>query len=106
MRVLAIDTSRAACSAAVYDGTLRYTFARESEPMVRGQSEALAPMVERVLKATDGGADSITKIAVAVGPGSFTGLRIGVAMARAMALTLGVPVVGVSTLIAYCGPML
>ena len=106
MRVLAIDTSRGACSAAVYDGALRYTFARESEPMSRGHSEALAPMVERVLKATEGGAASLNKIAVAVGPGSFTGLRIGVAMARAMALTLGIPVVGVSTLIAYCGPML
>jgi tRNA threonylcarbamoyladenosine biosynthesis protein TsaB len=106
MRVLAIDTSRGACSAAVYDGAIRYTFARESEPMQRGHSEALAPMVERILKATDGGAASLTKIAVAVGPGSFTGLRIGVAMARAMALTLAIPVVGVSTLIAYSGPML
>jgi len=105
MRVLAIDTSRGACSAAVYDGATRTALARESEPMTRGHSEALAPMVERVLKAS-GGAAAITKIAVAVGPGSFTGLRIGVAMARAMALTLGVPVVGVSTLIAYCGPML
>jgi tRNA threonylcarbamoyl adenosine modification protein YeaZ len=106
MRVLAIDTSRAACSAAVYDGALRYTFARESEAMNRGQSEALAPMVQRVLNETDGGAASLTKIAVAIGPGSFTGLRIGVAMARAMALTLGIPVVGVSTLIAFSGPML
>ena len=74
MRVLAIDTSRGACSAAVYDAAMRYTFARESEPMQRGHSEALAPMVERVLKETDGGAASLTKIAVAIGPGSFTGL--------------------------------
>src|SRR4051794_25622969 len=106
MRVLAIDTSRGACSAAVYDGALRFALARESLAMSRGHAEALAPMVERVLKASDGGAAALTKIAVAVGPGSFTGLRIGVALARAMALTLGIPVVGVSTLIAYCGPML
>ena len=106
MRMLAIDTSRGACSAAVYDGALRYALARESEPMSRGHAEALAPMVERVLKATDGGVASLTKIAVAVGPGSFTGMRIGLAMARAMALALGIPVVGVSTLVAYCGPML
>ena len=106
MRVLAIDTSRGACSAAVYDGALRFALARESQPMSRGHAEALAPMVDRVLKATSGGAASLGKIAVAVGPGSFTGLRIGVAMARAMALSLGVPVAGVSTLIAYCGPML
>jgi tRNA threonylcarbamoyl adenosine modification protein YeaZ len=106
MRVLAIDTSRGACSAAVYDGALRHAFARESEPMSRGHAEALAPMVERVLKETEGGAASLNRIAVAIGPGSFTGLRIGAAMARAMAVTLGIPVVGVSTLIAYCGPML
>jgi tRNA threonylcarbamoyl adenosine modification protein YeaZ len=106
MRVLAIDTSRGACSAAVYDGTLRLALARESEPMARGHAEALAPMVERVLARIEGGASAIQKIAVAVGPGSFTGLRIGVAMARAMALALEVPVVGVSTLIAYAGPML
>ena len=106
MRVLAIDTSRGACSAAVYDGVLRYTFARESVAMSRGHAEALAPMVDRVLKASDGGAAEINKVAVAVGPGSFTGLRIGVSMAKAIALTLEIPVVGVSTLIAYCGPML
>ena len=106
MRVLAIDTSRGACSAAVYDGAIRYTLARESEPMQRGHAEALAPMVERVLKADRRRRGVANKIAVAVGPGSFTGLRIGVAMARAMALTLGIPVVGVSTLIAYSGPML
>jgi tRNA threonylcarbamoyl adenosine modification protein YeaZ len=106
MRILAIDTSRGACSAAVYDGALRFALARESLPMSRGHAEALAPMVERVLKATDGGAAALGKIAVTVGPGSFTGLRIGVAMARAMGLALGIPVVGVSTLIAYCGPML
>jgi tRNA threonylcarbamoyl adenosine modification protein YeaZ len=106
MRVLAIDTSRGACSAAVYDGTLRLALARESEPMARGHAEALAPMVERVLARIEGGVASIEKIAVAIGPGSFTGLRIGVAMARAMALSLEVPVVGVSTLIAYAGPML
>jgi tRNA threonylcarbamoyl adenosine modification protein YeaZ len=106
MRVLAIDTSRGACSAAVYDGAIRLALARESEPMTRGHAEALAPMVERVLSKIEGGVSSIDKIAVAVGPGSFTGLRIGVAMARAMALALEIPVVGVSTLMAYAGPML
>ena len=106
MRVLAIDTSRGACSAAVYDGAIRYALARESEPMQRGHAEALAPMVDRVLKAVEGGAGSLTKVAVAVGPGSFTGLRIGVAMAKAIGLTLEIPVVGVSTLIAYVGPAL
>jgi len=106
MRLLAIDTSRGACSAAVYDGTMRFALARESAPMQRGHAEALAPMVERLLGEVEGGASSLGKIVVAVGPGSFTGLRIGVAMAKAMALTLDIPAVGVSTLIAYAGPML
>ena len=106
MRLLAIDTSRGACSAAVYDGAIRIALARESIPMQRGHAEALAPMVERLLGEVEGGASSIGKIAVAVGPGSFTGLRIGVAMAKAIALTLEIPIVGVSTLIAYAGPML
>src|SRR5579863_9734055 len=106
MRILAIDTSRGACSAAVYDGATRYTLARESEPMTRGHAEALAPMVDRVLKRIEGGAATLDKVAVAVGPGSFTGLRIGVAMAKSIALTLEIPVVGVSTLIAYVGPLL
>jgi tRNA threonylcarbamoyladenosine biosynthesis protein TsaB len=106
MRLLAIDTSRGACSAAVYDGETRVTLARDSVPMQRGHAEALAPIVKRLLAEVEGGASSLDKIAVAVGPGSFTGLRIGVAMARAIALTLEIPVVGVSTLIAYAGPML
>ena len=104
-RVLAIDTSRGACSVCLYDGVLRAPLASESLPMSRGHAEALAPMLKRVLDEA-GGPDIVTKIAVAIGPGSFTGLRIGIATARAMALTLGVPVVGVSTLIAYCGPAL
>jgi tRNA threonylcarbamoyl adenosine modification protein YeaZ len=104
-RVLAIDTSRGACSACVYDAALRAPLASESLAMSRGHAEALAPMLKRVLDEA-GGPDIVTKIAVAIGPGSFTGLRIGIATARAMALTLSVPVVGVSTLIAYCGPML
>jgi tRNA threonylcarbamoyl adenosine modification protein YeaZ len=106
MRVLAIDTSRGACSAAVYEGALRAALARETEPMQRGHAEALAPMVARVLADVEGGASSLGKVAVAVGPGSFTGLRIGVALAKAMALTLEIPVVGVSTLLAFAGPML
>lgn len=104
-RVLALDTSRGACSVCVWDAALRAPLAWESLPMARGHAEALAPMLKRVLDEA-GGPEIVTKIAVAIGPGSFTGLRIGIATARAMALTLGVPIVGVSTLIAYCGPML
>jgi tRNA threonylcarbamoyl adenosine modification protein YeaZ len=74
--------------------------------MSQGHAEVLAPMVERVMSGIDGGMGSIGRVAVGVGPGSFTGIRIGLAMARAMALTLEIPIVGISTLVAFVGPLL
>ena len=106
MRILAIDTSCGAASAALYDGAARETLARESAPMRRGHAEALGPMVERVMFAVEGGFDTIGRVAVCVGPGSFTGIRVGVAMARAIALTLETPIVGVSSLVGLAGPLL
>ena len=106
MRVLAIDTSCGAASAAVYDGESREVLFRESAVMARGHAEALAPMVERGMHEVPGGFESIDRVAVGVGPGSFTGIRVGLAFARAIALTLEVPVVGVSTLVAFVGPLL
>ncbi len=106
MRILAIDTSCGAASAAVVDGLSRQTLARLSRPMAQGHAEALGPIVERVMGEADGGFASIGAIAVGVGPGSFTGIRIGLAMARAMALTLEVPIIGVSTLVAFAAPLL
>ena len=106
MRILAIDTSCGAASAAVVDGASREPLALRSEPMAHGHAEALGPIVESVMREVDGGFASIGAIAVAVGPGSFTGIRIGLAMARAMALALEVPVIGVSTLVAFAAPLL
>jgi tRNA threonylcarbamoyladenosine biosynthesis protein TsaB len=74
--------------------------------MARGQSEALLPMVERVVKAAGIAMQDIDRIAVTVGPGSFTGLRIGIAAARGLALALARPAVGVSTLAAFAAPAL
>ncbi len=106
MRILAIDTSCGAASAAVVDGVSRQPLARCSRAMAHGHAEALAPIVESVVGEAGGGFASIDRIAVAVGPGSFTGIRIGLAMARAMALTLEVPIVGVSTLAAFAAPLI
>src|ERR1700684_361569 len=106
MRVLAIDTSCGAASVAVYDAAMRATLAAETREMMRGHAEALAPMAERALSEVEGGAQSISRVAVCVGPGSFTGIRIGLAMARAIGLALGVPVIGVSALVAFAGPLL
>jgi tRNA threonylcarbamoyladenosine biosynthesis protein TsaB len=106
MRILAIDTSCAAVSACVLDGGASASLAQSSEPMARGHAEALAPMVERLMFEVEGGFASLDRIAATVGPGSFTGIRVGLAMARAMGLALNIPVVGVSTLVAFAGPLL
>ena len=94
--ILAFDTACDACSAAVWrDGAV---LAREFVAMARGQSEALLPMIERVMAAANLEFADLAAIGVTVGPGAFTGLRIGLAAARAIALASGKPAVGVTTL--------
>ncbi len=105
MRILAIETALAAASACVFDGARSETMAQESIAMSRGQDQAIVPLIDRVVAAAGGGVRSIERIAVTVGPGSFTGIRIGISAARAIGLALGVPVVGVSTLAAYAAPV-
>jgi tRNA threonylcarbamoyladenosine biosynthesis protein TsaB len=98
MLVLGLDTSTSACSAAVWrDGAV---VARRLRAMARGQSEALVPMIAEVLAEAGVAAAQIDLVAVTVGPGAFTGLRIGLAAARGLALAAGVPVAGVSTPVA------
>ena len=104
MRVLAIDTALAACSAAIFDTEHGHIVASESEPMVRGHAEALMPLVQRVVNAAHLAFPAIDRIAVTTGPGSFTGLRVGIAAARGIALAAGKPAVGVTTLSAYAAP--
>nr|WP_209767752.1 tRNA (adenosine(37)-N6)-threonylcarbamoyltransferase complex dimerization subunit type 1 TsaB [Azospirillum rugosum] len=100
MRVLGLDTATSGCSAAVWDDTFgdggRVT-ARRAEPMARGQAEALVPMAEAALAEAGIGFDGLDRIAVTVGPGAFTGLRIALAAARGFALAAGLPVVGITT---------
>jgi tRNA threonylcarbamoyladenosine biosynthesis protein TsaB len=106
MRILAIDTSCGAASAAIVDSGEVEPLAVISRLMARGHAEALAPMVEEAALSVEGGVATLDRIVVTTGPGSFTGIRVGVAMARAMGLALGVPVVGVSTLAALAAPLL
>jgi tRNA threonylcarbamoyl adenosine modification protein YeaZ len=105
MRVLAIDTALAACAAAVLD-TDRGIVASESLPMVRGHAEALIPLIARVMKQSEITFRDLDRIAVTTGPGSFTGVRVGLAAARGFGVATGVPVVGVSTLSVYAAPYL
>jgi tRNA threonylcarbamoyladenosine biosynthesis protein TsaB len=106
MRILAIDTSCAAASAAIVDSGMMEPLAVVSRAMTRGHAEALAPMIEEASLTVAGGLAALNRIVVTTGPGSFTGIRVGLAMARAMGLALGVPVVGVSTLAALAAPLL
>jgi len=95
MIVLGLDTATSGCSAAVWDEG-RVT-ARRAEPMARGQAEALVPMAEAALAEAGIGFDRLDRVAVTVGPGAFTGLRIALAAARGFALAAGLPVVGITT---------
>src|SRR6476660_7024856 len=101
MLILAIDTALDACSAAVLDTAAGTTVALESQPMNRGHAEALMPLIARVIKQSGVAFTSLDRIAVTTGPGSFTGLRVGLSAARGIALAAGLPVVGVTTLTAY-----
>ena len=104
MRVLAIDTALAACSAAVLDTGQGGIVASESLPMERGHAEALMPLVKRVMDQAGMAFFDIDRVAVTTGPGSFTGLRVGIAAARGIALAADKPAVGLSTLAAYAAP--
>jgi tRNA threonylcarbamoyl adenosine modification protein YeaZ len=107
MRVLAIDTALEACSAAVLDTERGVTTASESMSMVRGHAEALMPLIARVLdRARIEFFSGIDRIAVTTGPGSFTGLRVGISAARGLALASGRPAIGLSTLAAYAAPLI
>jgi tRNA threonylcarbamoyladenosine biosynthesis protein TsaB len=105
-RILAIDTALGACAVCVYDGAEACILAMESEEMEKGHAEALMPMIQRVMALVDGGFPSLSRVAVSIGPGSFTGLRIGISAARAIGLAAGIPAVGVSSLSAYAAPLI
>jgi tRNA threonylcarbamoyladenosine biosynthesis protein TsaB len=104
MRILAIDTALEACSAAVIDTDYEAVATHESLPMVRGHAEALIPLIARVMARARIAFTEIDRIAVTTGPGSFTGLRVGIAAARGIALATGKPAVGLSTLAAFAAP--
>lgn len=95
IKLLAIDTACAACSAALWvDGVVVSSRLRE---MVRGQAEALMPMVAEVMREAEADFAALDLVAVTIGPGSFTGLRTGLAAARGLALARSLPLIGVTT---------
>lgn len=94
LRVLGFDTSAAHCAAAVVCGDR--VLAQRIEPMARGQAERLFPLLVEVLAEAGLGWPDLDAIGVGEGPGNFTGIRISVAAARGLALSLGIPAVGVT----------
>jgi tRNA threonylcarbamoyladenosine biosynthesis protein TsaB len=105
MRVLAIDTALEACSAAVLDTSGGIT-ASETAVMSRGHAEALMPLIARVMIRAGIEFGDLDRIAVTTGPGSFTGLRVGISAARGIALAAGKSAIGLSTLAGFAAPLI
>ena len=94
--ILAIDTATNACSAAIsVDDRIIASCYQE---MLRGHAEHLVPMVSTIAEEADCALKTIDLVAVTIGPGAFTGLRVGLAAARGFALSAGVPCLGMTTL--------
>lgn len=104
MKVLVIDTALGACTIGVFDGA--QPLAVRSEVMSKGHAERIGGLVRDVVAEArealggDNGFDRLDRIGVTVGPGSFTGLRVGLAFAQGLGAALDIPVVGLSTLAA------
>lgn len=96
MLLLALDTATPAVTVAVHDGTAVLAEATAVDP--RRHGELLAPMVHQALTAAGASPRDLTDIAVGVGPGPFTGLRVGLVTARTLAAVTGARLVGVCTL--------
>lgn len=95
MTLLAFDTATALCSVAVYHDGI-YTELQDDS--TNGHAERLMPMVKQVLEQAGIERTAIDGLVVSLGPGSFTGIRIGIATALGLASALGIPCYGVSSL--------
>ena len=100
MLILALDTSMAACSVCVFDADKSLVIGANQQFMDRGQAEALAPMVQETIKMAGVGFPDLNRIVVTTGPGTFTGVRIGLAMARGLGVALNIPITGITSLAA------
>ncbi len=93
MIILSIDSTMSGCGVCLYDDNKKQVLASKTLEISRGQAEHLMPMIDDIVESYN----CIDLIAVTKGPGAFTGMRIGLATAKALGLALGIPVCGVST---------
>lgn len=103
-RLLAVDTALGACSVAVFDLDRNEPLIVHSLEITRGHAEALLPMIESAMQKSGTPFEALSRIVTTTGPGSFTGLRVGIAAARGLALACHKPAVGISTLAAFSAP--
>ncbi len=98
MIVLALDTAGVDCAAAIYDSGRNTMLGEASDMIGKGHAEHLMGIVDRALDQAGVALSDVDRLAVTIGPGSFTGIRVGVAAARGFALSLDIPAVGITTL--------
>jgi tRNA threonylcarbamoyl adenosine modification protein YeaZ len=98
MILLAIDTAASLCAACIHDSEAGVELGREVLDIGKGHAERLIGVIESALGRAGLAYADLDRIGVSIGPGSFTGVRVGVATARGLALALGIPAVGVNTL--------
>ncbi len=101
MLILAIDTAQADCAACLFDSTGDVVLGRTVETIGKGHAERLMAVIDETLLQAGRAPSGFDRIAVNVGPGSFTGVRVGVSTARALALATRTECVGVSSLSAF-----
>ena len=106
MKILAIDTALQALSVCVLQNSPDIQRQSETIQMARGQAEALMPTIERVLSKAQMDVSHLDRIAVTIGPGSFTGIRVGLAAAKALGRVCQKPVLGISTLAVLAAPLI
>lgn len=94
--ILAFDTAMSGCSVAVLDTGTRQAVS-ETREMARGQSERLIPQIQDIMAKAGISFQDLSLIVTTIGPGAFTGLRIGLSAARSFALALDIPLAGVTT---------
>lgn len=106
MKILAIDTALDACQAAVFDSGEERLLAMLSHDMRRGHAETLIPVIADAMKAAGLDYGDLDRIATTVGPGSYTGLRVGISAAKGLAIASGKPTVGITTLAGLSAPLI